>query len=77
MTPTQILLLRIALVALALVCFVFGAFTARKGLQVARTREIDGQQGGLTAEGFGVQALGLGAFVFVFGFLLLYALWLF
>lgn len=73
----QIWLLRAALVALALLCFTFGALTLRKGLRVVWTRNIDNVVHGGPAEEFGAYSVFLGGFVFLFGFALLYFLSMF
>jgi hypothetical protein len=72
----SIYLLKLGLIALAVACFVFGGLTARKGFQLERGRHGNSAQD-QASEQFGAEALVLGAFVFFFGFGLLYMLSLF
>lgn len=77
MTLLQIWLVRLAVVGLSGLCFVFGGLTARKGLRVLRSGNVDDKVRGPLASDSGAQALFLGAFVFLFGFGLLYILTMF
>ena len=73
----ETILLKLGLAILAVACFVFGGLTARKGFTSVREGRIDEKYDGPMAEHYGLEALGLGAFVFSFGFALLYVLMLF
>lgn len=73
----NVLLLKLALVTLAIACFVFGGLTARKGLDAVRRRRPDETPQNLAEGHFGPDAISLGSFVFIFGFFLLYLLSIF
>lgn len=67
-------LLKMAGLILSVCCIVFGWKTAKKGLQAMRDGDIDGILKDAAAEHYGGEAAGLGMFVFVFGFGMIYLL---
>ncbi len=73
----NIFLLKLALALLAMACFAFGSLLARKGLASLLDRRTDKSPIDSAEEHFGGDAVCLGAIVFMFGFGLIYLLFIF
>jgi hypothetical protein len=72
----EILLVKMALLALAMACIAFGGLTTRKGFTTVLDRRIDGSRQYRSAVLLGMQAMGLGAAVFAMGLGLFYILFI-